>query len=253
MKLDAIAQTLFGAVFGLRVLDTTKPLWARVGFGLVAADLLGSGLKDLGKPDELVPTQVAGLRGVTTRSLGRAEPDDGGISKRPLKFRAYRVRTIQDRVALVHKQMVDGTKDPKVYQLAREVVTRRAGDDWAVAEKDHKGEATAIFNEVRKRVRYTWDPTDYDAFQTAVRTLELHAGDCDDMTSLTGALLRSIGHQVRTRIVQTKGSSTWNHIYLTVKVGNEWMPLDPSVAKPAGWEVPDAVVIRKQDFDVVES
>ena len=192
-----------------------------------------------------------------TPSLG----DDGaavfkltnGVIK-PLTFKAYRVRTIQDRVARVHEQMVAGTKDPKIYALAREVLTRRNGNgDWAVREKDHAGEATALFNEVRKRVRYTWDPTDYDAFQTAIRTLELHAGDCDDMTSLMGALLRSVGHQVRSRIVQTKGSTSWNHIYLTVKVGNDWKVLDPSVDKPAFWEVPDAMVLKKQDFDVVEN
>lgn len=138
-----------------------------------------------------------------------------------------------------------------------------------VPEKDHVAEATAIYDTVRARVRYVWDPTDYDAFQSAVKTLALKSGDCDDYCILLGALLRSLGHKVRSRIVQTKESDTWNHIYLLVQVqgwrnhpknpnkgspsATDWMPLDASVKKFAGWEVPDNMVTRKQDFDVVES
>ena len=71
---------------------------------------------------------------------------------------------------------------------------------------------------------------------------------------LLGAMLRSVGHQVRSRIVQTQGFDTWNHIYLVAKhpQTGEWVSLDPTVDKPAGWEVPENHVIRKKDFDVVE-
>lgn len=240
MKLEDIAQTLLGAVFAVRVFDPAKPVWARVGYGLVAGDCFKSVLA----PDP-----------VETPALGYAKDTQASVlpkGSQPLKFQAVRVKTLQDRVAKVHEQMIAGTKDPKVYKLAREVLARRMGEGWAVAEKDHKAEAAALFNEVRKRVRYTWDPTDYDAFQTAARTLELHTGDCDDLTSLLGAMLRSVGHAVRSRVVWTKGSNTWNHIYLTVKIGNEWLPLDASVNKPAFWEVPRSWIIKQQDFDVVE-
>lgn len=242
MKLEAVAQTLLGAVMGVRVFDDKKPWWARTAYGVVAFELLKEGLGSIGR--DMNPPEGPAL-GDSAASVINA--------RKPLTFAHGRVRTIQDRVAMVHKQMVASTKDPKVYALAREVLTRGGNDgEWPVAEKDHKGEVTALFNEVRKRVRYTWDPTDYDAFQTAVRTLELHAGDCDDMTILLGALCRSIGHQVRSRVVQTKDASSWNHIYLVVKVGNGWMPLDASVNKPAGWEVPREMVLKMKDFEVVE-
>ena len=166
MKLEAVAQTLLGAVMGVRVFDEKKPWWARAAYGVVAFELLKDSLGTIGQ-------NVSPAEGP---ALG---DDSAGITARkPLTFAHTRVRTIQDRVAKVHQQMIASTKDPKVYGLAREVLGRKAGDDWAVAEKDHRGEVTALFNEVRKRVRYTWDPTDYDAFQTAVRTLELHTGDC---------------------------------------------------------------------------
>jgi len=242
MTLAQIGTALIGAAFGLKVLDDKKAWWARVAYGAVAFDLI-----------KTATHKDAHLLGSEKKPLGSVQTAMGpGAAVKTPKFQERRVRTIQERVAYVHEQMLQGTRDPKIYALAREVVTKKCGDDWCLPEKDHRAEATAIFNEVRKRVRYTWDPTDYDAFQTPAKTLELQAGDCDDYVSLTGALLRSLGHKVRSRIVQTKGSDTWNHIYLVVNINGQWMPLDPSVKQPAGWEVPQAMVIRKQDFDVVD-
>lgn len=238
MTLTQIGAGLIGAAFGLKVFDENKALWARVAYGVVAFDLIKTAMAQEGHLfGEKANTKLA---------------DAGTASKPPLKFQERRVKTIQERVAYVHQQMIAGTRDPKIYALAREVLTRKCGDEWCLPEKDHKAEVTALFNEVRKRVRYTWDPTDYDAFQTPAKTLQLRAGDCDDYVSLLGALCRSVGHKVRSRIVQTQGSDTWNHIYLAVNINGQWMPLDPSVKQPAGWEVPQNLVIRKQDFDVVE-
>lgn len=231
--LGRFGVALVGVAFGTKALDGSKPLWARIAYGAVAYDMVSMAYRGSPKP-----------------LSGSEEPQSTG--RVPLKFKEHRVRTIQERVAFVHQQMIQGTRDPKVYELAREIVTRRCGDDWCIPEKDHKKEAEAIFREVRKRIRYTWDPTDYDAFQTPAKTLALRAGDCDDAVSLMGAMLRSIGHKVRTRVVQTKGSDSWNHIYLMVNINGGWMPLDATVKQPPGWEVPSSYVIRKQDFDVVE-
>lgn len=234
MGIERVGAALIGVAFGTKVFDTRKPLWARIAYGAVAFDMVSMAFASE-KPALLGDSE---------------EPREG--RKVPLNFKEVRVRSIQERVALVHQQLLHGTRDPKVYGLAREILTRKCGDDWCVPEKAHRKEAEALFAEVRKRVRYTWDPTDYDAFQTPAKTLALRAGDCDDAVSLLGAMLRSVGHKVRTRIVQTKGSDTWNHIYLLTHVDGQWMPLDPTVKNPPGWEVPAGYVIRKQDFDVVE-
>lgn len=237
LNINTIAQGLLGAVFAVRVFDGTKPWWSRTGYALVAADCFGDVLKS----------------NTEQRELGAL--NDGPLSKlsKPLEFSPHTVRTLQDRVAYIHRQMIAGTRDPKVYELARAVVSKKNPDgSWAVPEKDNWAEAQALFNEVRKRVRYVFDPTDYDAFQSARRTLEMQSGDCDDYSSLLGALCRSVGLQVRTRVVQTKESDTWNHIYLVVNIGGEWKALDASMNKPAGWEVPADWVVKKQDYDVVE-
>lgn len=244
---DQIAKYLIGAGFTVYAFDGNKPWWARLGYGAVGAFTLysaynNSPLLGLGKPP--VGAQRSGL--VFDPSSTSAES--------PLKFQEHRVKTITERVAYVHKQMVLGTRDPAVYTLAREILSRRNWDgSWKVAEKDNVGEATALFNEVKKRVRYTLDPVDFDAFQTPRRTLDLNTGDCDDYTSLLGAMLRSVGINVKSRVVQTQGNSTWNHIYLVAVMPNgKEMSLDLAVSAPAGWEVPAKLVIKKQDFEVKE-
>lgn len=242
MTLDRFIALLFGVGFGSRAFDSRKAMLARIGYGLVGYDLLKSGLTGEGDRAFLGPQ---------TTGLARASASQ----KRKLKFQERRVNTIAERVAYVHEQMIQGTRDPEVYALARAVVARKCGDTWCIPEKDHRGEMRALFDEVRSRCRYTLDPTDYDAFQTPRKSLELSAGDCDDETSLLGAMLRTVGINVRSRIVQTTGNTTWNHIYLMAQdpSNGEWLSLDlAAVGKPAFWEVPKQFIIRQRDFDVLE-
>lgn len=239
MTLDKAIALLLGAGFGARALDSRKGALARLGYALVGYDLLKTGISGEGS---LFGAQGSGLAKGT-----------GG--KANLKFKETRVRTIAERVARVHEQMVLGTRDPEVYALAREVVTRKCGEDWCIPEKDHKGEMVALFNEARSRCRYTLDPTDYDAFQTPSKTLQLASGDCDDEVSLLGAMLRTIGIPVRSRIYQTQGNTTWNHINLMAQDpgSGEWISLDlAAIGKPAGWEVPKQYILKQRDFDVLE-
>lgn len=243
MNLDQFIALLLGAGFGARALDSKKSALARIGYGLVGYDLLKTGLTGQGT--------LLGPTGAQNTSLVKS----GNTARKP-KFEERRVKTIAERVAYVHEQMVKGTRDPDVYRLAREVLARRNPDgSWVVPEKDYMGELTALFNEARARCRYTMDPVDYDAFQTPSKTLEFETGDCDDEMSLLGAMVRTVGMQVRSRIVQTEGNTTWNHIYPMAQRPDtgEWVALDlAAIGKPAGWEVPKKFIIRQRDFDVLE-
>ena len=244
MNFAQLGTAFFGAAFGVKAFDDKLPWPVRGAFGVIAYHYITNALTP--SPVPVLGDSKSGKSGEKAKPTAEADP-------RNLKFKEVRVRNIQERVSRVHQQMIQGTRDPQVYALAREVLTKKVGDEWAIPEKDHRKEVEALYWEVRKRVRYTWDPTDYDAFQTPRKTLALKAGDCDDFVSLLGALLRSVGHKVRSRIVQTQGESTWNHIYLAVLVNGKWMPLDPTVKNDPGWEVPQNLIIRKQDFDVVET
>lgn len=230
---------LFGAAFAIRVLDSTRPWWVRLGYGLVGYDLLTTAWQN---KSIFAGAQSSGLA---------PRPSNGDV----LKFAEVRVATIDERVAKVHEQMLQGTRDPVVYGLAREVLSKKGHDgNWLVPQKNPLAEIEAMFFEVKKKVRYTWDPLDYDAFQTPAKTLHIRNADCDDMVSLLGAMLRSIGYKVRSRVVRTSGNATWNHIYLLVQIPgtSQWMPLDLTVEQPPGWEVPKQYVQEVKDFDVVE-
>lgn len=245
--LEQTIGLLLGAAFSARTLDGQKPTLARVGYGLVGYDFIATALRGGPLLGNAAPSgaQRTGLAQRAGLSPQGALP----------KFEERRVRSIEERVKYVHEQVAHGTRDPAVYKLAREVLARKCGGDWCVAEKDHWGEAAALFNEVKKRVRYTFDPTDFDAFQTPAQTLNLSTGDCDDYMSLLGAMLRTVGLKVRSRIVQTTGNATWNHIYLMVFLPSRggWASLDLSVNQPAGWQVPKSSIIRQQDFEVTET
>ena len=149
-----------------------------------------------------------------------------------------------------------GGSDPKIRELAVGELSRRCGTRWCVGEKDWAAEVRALFGLVRRNVRYTRDPLRHDTYVSARRTLgQWHAGDCDDMTIALGALLQSVGYPVALRVVQTVGNTGYNHIYLLAAVPTKapsaaWLPLDPSVDRPAGWEVPWHTVLKHMDVKV---
>ncbi len=170
----------------------------------------------------------------------------------------YKVSTIDERLAGVAKQMMVSVRDPRLRQLAVSIVSKRSrshnestGDGgWAIAERDYWGEVKALFNWMRANVRYIRDTATIDTFATAMRTIEVRGGDCDDYTIALGAMLMSIGYSVRMKTIQTKDSDDWNHIYLQVGLppgkATKWKTLDASVSQPAGWEAPASMIAKSR-------
>mgnify|MGYP001617606107 FL=1 len=140
------------------------------------------------------------------------------------------------------------------------MITRKCGARgdgqtvWCAPEKDARAEATAMFNEVRRRVRYGRDTWGADVYQAPLRTLRMKHGDCASYVVLLGALLRSGGHRVSLAVVQTKRARDFDHIFLLVGLPpqnpTEWMALDASVDRPAGWRPPASMIARERVFSV---
>lgn len=166
------------------------------------------------------------------------------------------VNTIDDRLRLIVDQIRKDSASPRIEALADSVVTQVCGDQWCVAERDWNAEIAALFHAMRDPtspigVRYTLDraprpleeggPIVGDQFSSAEATIRRKRGDCDDMTIALGALAMSIGYPVKCRVVQTRGSSSWNHIYLLVGIPPEnptqWIALDPTEPNGPGWQV----------------
>src|SRR5918995_1742564 len=106
--------------------------------------------------------------------------------------------------------------------------------------KDRFGEAGALFDWVRRNIRYTRDIFRVELLHSARRMLELQAGDCDDMTILLGAMLMSTGHPVRLVLAGFRPNKphAYSHIYPEVNVRGRWLPLDATVNRPIGWSPP---------------
>lgn len=138
----------------------------------------------------------------------------------------------------------EGAKDFLVRQTAIRIF-RRAG----IRAKDRMGEVQALFEWVRRNVRYTRDIYRVELLHTARRMLELKAGDCDDMTILLGAMLLSTGHPVRLALVGFRPGKphVYTHIYPEVHVLGRWIAIDATVDKPIGW-APPAVWKRTCDI-----
>lgn len=147
-------------------------------------------------------------------------------------------------VGLIAGLVREGAKDFYVRQTAIAILRRHG-----VRPKDYLGEINALFEWVKRNVRYTRDIHRVELLHTARRMIELRAGDCDDMTILLCAMLKSIGHPVRLALVgfNPRKKSLFTHIYLEVYYKGSWIPLDPTVNRPMGWAPP---LVHKQIFPV---
>lgn len=145
---------------------------------------------------------------------------------------------------LIGRLIREGAKDFLVRQTAIELFRRRG-----VRPKDRMGEVVALFDWVRREIRYTRDIFRVETLHTARRVLELRAGDCDDMTILLGAMLIATGHPVRLALVGFRPHKPhrYSHIYPEVFDRGRWIPIDVTVDRPMGWAPP---ALWRRVFDV---
>ncbi len=136
---------------------------------------------------------------------------------------------------IISRIIQDSAKDFYVRQKAIEVFRV-----YRVPPKDRFGEVCALFDFVKRNIRYTRDIFRVELLHTARRMLELRAGDCDDMTILLGAMLLSTGHPVRLVLAGFKRERphVYTHIYPEVNVRGRWLAIDATVDKPIGWAPP---------------
>jgi transglutaminase-like putative cysteine protease len=136
---------------------------------------------------------------------------------------------------LIAQLIRQGAKDFYVRQKAIQIFRLHG-----VPPKDRFGEVCALFDWVRRNVRYTRDIFQVELLHSARRMLELRAGDCDDMSILLGAMLMSTGHPVRLVLVGFRQNKphVYSHIYPEVRVRGRWTPIDATVDYPMGWAPP---------------
>lgn len=136
---------------------------------------------------------------------------------------------------LIARLIRDGAKDFYVRQKAIQIL--RA---YGARPKERFAEICALFDWVRRNIRYTRDIFRVELLHSARRMLELRAGDCDDLTILLGAMLVSTGHPVRLVLAGFRPHKphAYSHIYPEVNVGGQWIAIDASMERPIGWAPP---------------
>lgn len=113
---------------------------------------------------------------------------------------------------------------------------------FGVPARNDKAKIDAIFAYVKAAVTFRKDPYDAELVKDARRTLQTGYGDCDDIAVLLASLLACVGECPRFAVMKmTKGSPVWEHVYVEVQLGNQWLPLDttrdPKQGKTyPGWE-----------------
>lgn len=74
-------------------------------------------------------------------------------------------------------------------------------------------------------------------------------GDCDDFTILTGAFLKSLGFQVKIRVLKFWGQKNYSHVMLVAMIrGEGWREFDATVRSG---ETGGAVRVGQKDYPVI--
>ncbi len=161
---------------------------------------------------------------------------------------------------IVEEQIGSGdTAILKTIDRMRDIIHRSSANPyvrhWAqrvlgqVTVNDKWGEAAAVHNFVRDNIRYTRDPRGIEFIQTPPVLLEgikqymdgsstsRPIGDCDDMTTLSLSLMKSIGFDTAIKVVSFKPNGKFSHVYGMVNIEGEWTSTDSvRTNQYLGWE-----------------
>ncbi len=125
-------------------------------------------------------------------------------------------QTINEMRSLVDEAL----RDPQIIRLSTDIVR-------SVSAFDDYGEANALYEWVRRNIRFTKDPVNKEKLYPPAELLKIRAGDCDDIAMLLGTLLMAVGYPARLMTVAANGDE-FSHVYVEANVNGEWVPLDPA-------------------------
>ena len=158
-------------------------------------------------------------------------------------------RGTEQTVALIRAAVNDGLSNPVVRATAMQALRNvRAFDDEAAVR--------AIYEWVRRNIRFTNDPLGHETISSAEWTIRHGGGDCDDINAvLLPTLLMVVGYPVELVTVNddpTDPQGEFTHIYSQVSLNGHTIPLD--AARPGarfGETIPRA--FRKRVWSLTDS
>ena len=153
-------------------------------------------------------------------------------------------------VALMRKLVDQAVSDQSFVRFAKEIVR-------GVMPYNDVGEASAVYEWVKRNIRYTKDPVTKETLYPPVELLKLRSGDCDDIAMLMGAIMIALGYPARlvTIAASPDAPDDFSHVYLESEVppgSGQWIAMD--AARPGaqfGLEPP--VYYRKRAWSLTDS
>ena len=149
------------------------------------------------------------------------------------------------------RKLVDqAVSDQRFVRLAKEIVR-------GVLPYNDIGEASAVYEYVKRNIRYTKDPVTKETLYPPLELLKLRAGDCDDIAMLMGAIMIALGYPARlvTIAASADNPEEFSHVYLEAEVppgSGQWIPMD--AARPGaqfGLEPP--IYYRKRAWSLTDN
>jgi len=132
-------------------------------------------------------------------------------------------------------------RHPEIIKFARQIIYYYNADNPYERAK-------AIIDFVNRNITYTRDPYKTELVLSPFKILEFKAGDCDDQTVLTCALLKALGFKCGFRTIATKNFKTFNHVYGYVEIDGKKVPFDTTKSNKLGWEY--KFYFKKKDWGV---
>lgn len=115
-------------------------------------------------------------------------------------------------------------------------------------EKDELSETRALFEWVRDSVRYLRDVHNVETLTSPDKVLAALVGDCDDQSTLLAALCESIGYPTRFVVAGYSIEAQFDHVYMQVFAGGDWIDCDPTEQESFGWAPPDPVCLAYESI-----
>lgn len=113
--------------------------------------------------------------------------------------------------------------NPRIIKLAKEITKNK---------KSEREKAKAIYDYTAKNISYDvtkFKNNEFEWDDSALKTLDLKTGVCQDYAYLAGALLRA--SNIEARVVTGKAGTGFlkeNHAWIETKINGKWLTMDPT-------------------------
>jgi hypothetical protein len=153
-------------------------------------------------------------------------------------------------ISLMRKLVDQAVSDAQFVRFAIDLVR-------GVLPYNDIGEANAVYEWVKRNIRYTKDPVTKEKLYPPQELLKIRAGDCDDISMLLGALMIALGYPARLATIAADANqpNEFSHVYLEAEVppgSGQWIPMD-AARVDAQFGVEPPIYYRKRVWSLTDS